>query len=145
METKNTIKSYIIIIFMILMIIISIIIGVNIKRNGEETINFCKAHYKNKTFLSTMVDDNPASPIQCGVFIDQKWYGNWGKNIPYQNCLKYNSSDEQIKFRNYCHWMGPDYFILFGTLLFKYIFPITLMGILIAVIFSMNKNDNNKR
>ena len=41
----------------------------------------------------------------------------------YEKCLKENATDEEIRFSEDCHWMGPDYFILAGTLFFGFFVP----------------------
>jgi len=122
-----------------LMILTSFMLGGYIQEHGNDKTNFFRSHYKNKTFLNTMSGDEPSIPIQCNSF--HQTQGFTKNNIPYQNCLKYNSSQEQIKFMNDCFWMGPDYLILVGTLVFKYFFPVGLIGMFLAIIFSKKEKE----
>lgn len=122
-------------------------IGNSIQKNGKPTIDFCYEHYHNKTFLKTMTpEDEPYEPLQCQSSTWRTgWYGLCNSTCfeNYHKCLEENATKEQVKFSQNCHWMGPDYFILGGTLLFKGFFPLMCLGLVIAIIYSMFKEDKN--
>ena len=65
---KKTLKVVIATIFLIILISGSISYGLLIKQN--QVLNFCGSHYKNETFLLTMVGDEPAEPKVCGTCKD---------------------------------------------------------------------------
>jgi len=115
--------------------------------DGETTLDFCKAHYRNDSFLSTMVGDDPAEPKVCD---SAQWRTGWAQYCNdtcfenYERCLKENATEEQIRFSSECHWMGRDYIILLTGVLSRFII-IAGIGIIIAVIYSKIKADKMVR
>lgn len=115
----------------------SFALGMYINNKGSDITDFCKAHYGNKTFLKTIGgdSDNP-QPTNC---VDTQWRTGWlgycnsTCQDNYDNCMQNNATSEQIRFSQNCHWMGPDYLILLGTLMFGFFIPM-----IIALIFGMN-------
>lgn len=125
-----------------ILIISSFLLGNFIQNSGMNTINFCREHYNNETFLNTMITQGQPTPKQCEIFKDQmKLWINSPENKPFYDCLKYNTSEEQMIFRDKCFWGGPDWRILLFSSVFKWFFPITLIGIFITSIISVNKMD----
>lgn len=122
-----------------LLIVISYMGGTVIQDNGKDTVDFCKQHYRNQSFLNTMIGDEPAEVKVCD---SSKWRTGWygycnstcSDNV--DKCLEENATDEQIRFSRSCAWMSDDYLILFGTLVFKYFFPIFTIGGIIFILYS---------
>ena len=150
MKNKNTINiiNIITIILLLGMTAGFYMVGDNIHKHGKPITDFCKAHYNNETFMSTMIGDEPAEPIQCQ---SSQWRTQWrtGKYFQYCNetcfesydeCLEINATKEQVYFMRRCHWMGSDY--LAGTVLFKVGFPLAFLAMIISII---NKYDKDRR
>jgi len=92
---KKTLKVVIATIFLIILISGSISYGLLIKQN--QVLNFCGSHYKNETFLLTMVGDEPAEPKVCD---STQWRTGWGGKCNstcvnnYNRCLEENATKE---------------------------------------------------
>jgi len=130
-------------IIILLIISSSILMGMYIKDKGQGTVDFCFNHYRNETFLSVFIGDEPAEVKVCE---SDQWrtgtimrYCNDTCFENIQKCLEENATDDQIRFMRNCHWMGPDYFITMGTLMFLYFIPLGLIGINIAILYGWNK------
>jgi hypothetical protein len=139
------IKKIITIFVLIIIAILFFSLGSYIQKEGKPITDFCTEHYNNKTFLETttyFTQDEPSEPLQCqtDTWRTGKWF-RYCNSTCFENfnkCLEENATDEQIYFMNKCHWMGPDYIILVGTVIFKFAFP--LMFIVIGILlFSLKK------
>ena len=141
------IQTIITMILLICLISISILIGVNIKNSGSDIRDFCKDHYKNETFISNFIGDDPAILKEC-CMLEKKSLGiipYWSEfNEDYQECLMLNGTDEEKYFIQNCHWMGPDYFIMAGTMLFLYFIPLSIISIEVAVYYEKIKKDKRR-
>ena len=115
--------------------------------DGETTLDFCKAHYRNDSFLSTMIGDEPAEPKVCD---SAQWRTGWAQYCNdtcfenYERCLKENATKEQVRFSQECCWMGRDYFVVVLRTFSWFIF-IGCFGIIIAIIHSKIKADKMVR
>jgi hypothetical protein len=130
------------VVLMLVVICGSFMYGSYFEDSNSDTLNFCKEHYRNESFLSTMIGDEPAEVLICN---SSQWRTGWAGYCNstcfdnYQRCLEENATDDQIRFSSQCHWMGADWFILVGTLIFKFFIPIGMLGMLIAIIYTEHR------
>lgn len=97
-------------------------LGLYINSQGKDTMDFCYNSIRNESFIKTMDTKtwgaDPSVPIQCVDSIKNPY--PFSEEI--NSCLA-NSSESQLRYMHECHWMGKDYFILAGTLLFGFFLP----------------------
>jgi len=148
-EIMNKKQLTIHIIITLLFVSSSIGIGMYIDDKGGDTLDFCKEHYRNETFLSDFIGDEPAELKVCasdqwrtGTII-RKCNDTCFDNV--RKCLKEKATEEQTTFSRNCQWMGPDYFIMVGKLTFFFFIPISLLGINIAMLYEWNKKRRTKK
>ena len=87
-------------IIILLIISASIWVGMYIQDKGQDTVDFCKGHYKNETFRSDFIGDEPPVLKTCclnqsksfGVYYCKDYVDN------YQECIFLNGTKDQIKF-----------------------------------------------
>ena len=135
------------IIIMLLFISASIGMGMYIEDKGGDTLCFCKEHYRNETFLSDFIGDDPAVLKSCCLNQSKSLGLDYCKEYvdDYQKCMVTNGTDDQRRFILSCHWMGPDYLIMVGELMFFFFIPIGLLGINIAMLYEWNKKRKAKK
>ena len=120
-------------------------LGSFIQTQGQPILDFCYKQNRNDTFLKTIkgIDIDTPQPAGC----DDKqgrtgWWGycNFTCSEKYDECLKVNATEDQIKFSQNCHWMGPDYLILVGIVAFKWMLPLGLLVMLFSILYQ-NYNE----
>lgn len=126
-------------------------LGSDIKKEGKPITDFCKEHYNNKTFLETttyFTEDDPSEPLQCQSKTWRKGFWGYCNSTcfkQFDKCLEENATEDQIYFMENCHWMGSDYLILAGTVLFEFGFSAIFIVMSIAILFQKKEeieNDN---
>ena len=135
------------IIIMMLFVSMSIWIGMDINNNGKNITEFCYDHYRNETFLSNFIGNEPAVLKSCCLNTSESFGVNYCEEYvdDYRKCVVLNGTDDQRRFMDDCHWMGPDYFIMVGKLTFLFFIPIGIIGIQIAILYEYNKKRRMKK
>jgi len=136
---KRELTTYII--MMLLFISVSLLIGLVIDTKGGPTHDFCSDHYKDDTFLSDFIGDVPHVLKTCCITQGESLGVDYCKEYidDYQKCIVVNGTDDQRRFMNNCHWMGPDYFIMAGRMIFLFFIPLSIIVINIVMLYEWNK------
>lgn len=144
-----SIQKIITAIVLLILAFISFNFGSSLK--SSDTLGFCYDHYRNQSFLDTMIGDDPAEVKICA---SSQW--RTGKYFQYcspecsekvDECLEKYATKDQIKFASDCHWMGKDYFISTGYIIFGFFIPMISMFWITFMFYNdlIEKEDKNDK